>query len=88
MSDVTTWRMGQYEKRADGADARLQRVEALLADIRLGAGPADRSRLAHWTLPADRASAIHRPKSSKIGHGERRRYIQPTMQPTNATSIS
>jgi hypothetical protein len=36
MSDQTTWRMDQYEKRAGAADARLERVEALLTDIRLG----------------------------------------------------
>jgi hypothetical protein len=35
MSDVVAYRMDAYEKRADAADARMQRVEALLTDIRL-----------------------------------------------------
>jgi hypothetical protein len=35
MSDVTVYRPDQYEKRADAADARMARVEALLTDIRV-----------------------------------------------------
>jgi hypothetical protein len=34
MSDVTTYRLDAYEKRADAADARMRRVEQLLTDIR------------------------------------------------------
>jgi hypothetical protein len=35
MSDLTTYRLDQYEKRADAADARMIRVESLLTDIRV-----------------------------------------------------
>ena len=35
MSDIATYRLDAYEKRADAADARMQHVEALLTDIRL-----------------------------------------------------
>ena len=35
MSDITSYRLDQYEKRADAADARMARVEALLTDIRV-----------------------------------------------------
>jgi len=35
MSDLASYRMDAYEKRADAADARMQHVEALLVDIRL-----------------------------------------------------
>lgn len=38
MSDVTTYRLDAYERRADAADARMQRIEALLTDIRLELG--------------------------------------------------
>jgi hypothetical protein len=33
--DLTTYRLDQYEKRADAADARMIRVECLLTDIRV-----------------------------------------------------
>jgi hypothetical protein len=35
MSDVATYRMDQYEKRADAADARMARVEDLPTEIRV-----------------------------------------------------
>jgi len=35
MSDVMGYRLDQYEKRADAADARMARIEGLLTDIRL-----------------------------------------------------
>jgi hypothetical protein len=35
MSDITTYRLDQYEKHADAADARMARIESLLTDIRL-----------------------------------------------------
>lgn len=35
MSDITAYRLDQYEKRAEAADARMARVEALLNDIRV-----------------------------------------------------
>jgi hypothetical protein len=38
MSDVATYRLDAYEKRADAADVRMQHVEALLTDIRLEMG--------------------------------------------------
>jgi hypothetical protein len=40
MSDVATYRLDAYEKRADAADARMQRIEDLLVDIRLQIGNA------------------------------------------------
>jgi hypothetical protein len=38
MSDVATYRLDQYEKRADAADARMARIETLLTEIRLEIG--------------------------------------------------
>lgn len=35
MSDVTTYRLDAYEKRADVADARMERIEALLMEMRM-----------------------------------------------------
>jgi cytidylate kinase len=35
MSEGADYRMAAFEKRADAADARMQRVETLLTDIRL-----------------------------------------------------
>ena len=35
MSDLATFRLEAYERRADAADARMQHIEALLTDIRL-----------------------------------------------------
>jgi hypothetical protein len=33
MSDVTTYRLDAYEKRADTADARMQRIEAKIDTV-------------------------------------------------------
>jgi hypothetical protein len=38
MSDIATYRLDAFEKRADIADARMQHIEALLTEIRLEMG--------------------------------------------------
>jgi hypothetical protein len=38
VSDIATYRMEAYEKRADAADVRMRHVEELLTDIRLEMG--------------------------------------------------
>jgi hypothetical protein len=35
MSDVADYRLAAFEKRAEAADARMQRIETLITDIRL-----------------------------------------------------
>jgi hypothetical protein len=35
MSDLATYRLDAFEKRAEAADARMQHVEALLTEIRI-----------------------------------------------------